>query len=79
MVQMSAIDPDGSNEAVTYMLTAGARDNFIINTTSGEITVAKGAGLDRDVSPKYKVSIYGNSHYRPISVKQIHGLASILF
>ncbi|KAK7083296.1 hypothetical protein SK128_010007 [Halocaridina rubra] len=53
ILQVSADDPDGDNEAVTYALTAGARDNFVMNATSGEITVAKGASLDRDITPSY--------------------------
>lgn len=57
VVQVSASDPDGADEALTYMLTAGARDNFIMNSTTGEITVAKGAGLDRDITPKYKLVV----------------------
>lgn len=56
MVQVSATDPDGPDEGVTFLLTAGARDNFIINSTSGEIKVAKGASLDRDISPQFEVS-----------------------
>lgn len=59
VVQVSANDPDGADEALTYMLTAGARDNFIMNSTTGEIAVAKGAGLDRDITPKYKVNNMG--------------------
>ncbi|XP_064094597.1 protocadherin Fat 1-like [Macrobrachium nipponense] len=57
VVEVSANDPDGPNEAVTYMLTAGARDNFVMNSTSGEITVAEGASLDRDVTPKYQLIV----------------------
>lgn len=57
VLQMSASDPDGPDEAVTYMLTAGARDNFVMNLTSGEITVASGASLDRDVTPRYQLTV----------------------
>lgn len=57
VAQVSATDPDGPDEGITFLLTAGARDNFIINTTSGEIQVAKGASLDRDVTPQFEVSV----------------------
>ncbi|XP_037778261.1 cadherin-23-like [Penaeus monodon] len=57
VLQMSASDPDGPDDAVTYMLTAGARDNFVMNLTSGEITVASGASLDRDVTPRYQLTV----------------------
>lgn len=57
VIQVSASDPDGLDEALTYVLMAGARDNFIMNGTTGEITVAQGATLDRDVTPKYQVVV----------------------
>lgn len=57
VAQVSATDPDGPDESITFLLTAGARDNFIINTTSGEIQVAKGASLDRDITPQFEVSV----------------------
>lgn len=57
VTQVSATDPDGPDEGITFLLTAGAQDNFIINTTSGEIQVAKGASLDRDVTPQFEVSV----------------------
>ncbi|XP_050735767.1 cadherin-23-like [Eriocheir sinensis] len=57
VAQVSATDPDGPDEGITFLLTAGAQDNFIINTTSGEIQVAKGASLDRDVTPQFEVVV----------------------
>lgn len=57
VIQVSANDPDGANEAIMYVLTAGAGDNFIMNSTSGEIAVAEGASLDRDVTPRYQLIV----------------------
>ena len=61
MLQVSATDPDGPDEDITFLLTAGARDNFIINSTTGEIKVAQGANLDRDISPQFEVSHMGEA------------------
>lgn len=66
MLQLTASDPDGPDEGLTYVLTAGARDNFIINSTSGEITVAQGSNLDRDRTPKFQVS----DQYRNVSTSE---------
>lgn len=57
VVQVSASDPDGADEGLTYVLMAGARDNFVMNDTTGEIKVAPGASLDRDLNPKYQVVV----------------------
>lgn len=61
VLQVSATDPDGPDEDITFLLTAGARDNFIINSTTGEIKVAQGANLDRDISPQFEVSHMGEA------------------
>ncbi|KAK8401064.1 hypothetical protein O3P69_002684 [Scylla paramamosain] len=57
LLQVSATDPDGPDDGITFLLTAGARDNFIINSTTGEIKVAQGASLDRDISPQFDVVV----------------------
>lgn len=57
VIQVVATDPDGSDEALVYLLTAGARDNFVINDTSGQVTVASGASLNRDLTPMYQLVV----------------------
>ncbi|KAK4297363.1 hypothetical protein Pmani_030214 [Petrolisthes manimaculis] len=57
VVHIEATDPDGEDDRLTYILTSGARDNFIINATTGTVTLATGAALDRDLTPMYQVVV----------------------
>ncbi|XP_037093788.1 cadherin-86C-like [Pollicipes pollicipes] len=52
VIQVSARDGDGSyqNSRVVYRIQHGAQDKFVINSTTGVITVAQGANLDPDFS-----------------------------
>ncbi|XP_049539119.1 cadherin-related family member 2 isoform X1 [Anopheles darlingi] len=51
VTQVSATDPDGLDELLTYKIV-GASDNFVIDDHSGLITVARDARLDRDTNPE---------------------------
>ena len=57
MVQVSANDPDGDDEALQYQLVSGARDSFVIDNKSGIITVSGGATLDRDKKDSFQVNL----------------------
>lgn len=59
IVTVSAIDSDRSNMygRVVYRIERGAQDKFVIDATSGVITVASGANLDRDVQTVYELKV----------------------
>ncbi|XP_053602394.1 cadherin-87A [Plodia interpunctella] len=53
-----ANDPDGLDDLLTYHIVSGSKDNFIINETTGLITVSNDANLDRDVNTdKYEIIV----------------------
>ena len=52
ILEITATDADGTNNAVTYSITAGDPDDlFFIDPNSGEIRVANGAVLNYDTDP----------------------------
>ncbi|KAF0295990.1 Protocadherin-16 [Amphibalanus amphitrite] len=63
VIQVSASDADGSrqNSRVVYRIQHGAQDKFVIDSTTGLITVAQGANLDPDLSrpraANYKLTV----------------------
>lgn len=59
VVTVSAVDIDRSNlyGRVVYRIERGAQDKFAIDATSGVITVAGGASLDRDVQSTYELKV----------------------
>lgn len=50
VLQVAALDLDGSspNNLVAYRIQSGARDKFVIDSTSGVVSIAPGATLDPD-------------------------------
>ncbi|XP_076056440.1 cadherin-87A-like [Oratosquilla oratoria] len=66
VIAVLATDPDGSDTAVKYSLTDGAKDNFVINGSTGVISVASEANLDRDANPDYKLMIVGVDSGAPV-------------
>ncbi|XP_047097698.1 cadherin-23 [Schistocerca piceifrons] len=46
--KVTATDPDGQDSLLKYFIAAGARDNFVIDNKTGEITVSPEAHLDLD-------------------------------
>ncbi|XP_058065906.1 cadherin EGF LAG seven-pass G-type receptor 3 [Anopheles bellator] len=51
VTRVSATDPDGLDDLLTYRIV-GASDNFVIDDHTGLITVARDARLDRDTNPE---------------------------
>ncbi|XP_071439918.1 cadherin-87A [Hetaerina americana] len=45
VITLSATDPDGPDSQLTYAIAGGARDNFVVDAASGEVTVAPEANL----------------------------------
>ena len=48
VVKVNAHDPDGPDPEVTYRIVSGARDNFVIDQQSGQISVAPGGIAERE-------------------------------
>ncbi|EFX90438.1 hypothetical protein DAPPUDRAFT_300008 [Daphnia pulex] len=50
ILQVQALDMDGSapNNVIAYRIQSGARDKFVIDSTTGVVSVALGATLDPD-------------------------------
>ena len=59
VVTVEASDADRSNlyGRVVYRIERGAQDKFAIDVTTGVITVASGASLDRDVQDSYQLKV----------------------
>ncbi|WAR25682.1 CAD23-like protein [Mya arenaria] len=55
-----AKDEDGTdrNSRIQYFIYSGAMDDFVVNTTTGEVTVQIGTKLlDRETMPQYNITI----------------------
>lgn len=62
-----ANDPDGRDNLLQYQIRSGAKDNFVINSSSGVITVSHDARLDLEASgDKYEVIVYAIDSGTPI-------------
>lgn len=46
VLQVSANDPDGADNLIKYSLDTGAKDNFVIDSKNGRISVSRDAVLD---------------------------------
>ncbi|OWA53062.1 Cadherin-23 [Hypsibius exemplaris] len=59
VVTVAAMDADRSNlyGRVVYRIERGAQDKFAIDATTGVITLASGANLDRDVQESYELKV----------------------
>ncbi|XP_051155276.1 cadherin-23-like isoform X2 [Leptopilina boulardi] len=59
VIRVVANDPDGRDSLLQYQIASGAKDNFVINSSSGIITVSPDARLDLETGgDKYKVIVY---------------------
>jgi hypothetical protein len=56
-----AIDPDITNNTITYGLTDSAEGRFAINAASGVVTVADGARLDRESAESHNITVRATS------------------
>ncbi|KAL4713625.1 hypothetical protein ACJJTC_017666 [Scirpophaga incertulas] len=62
-----ASDPDGLDDLLSYHIVSGAKDNFIINESTGLITVSTDANLDRDINAdKYEIIVSAVDSGTPI-------------
>ncbi|HVJ86991.1 MAG TPA: ELWxxDGT repeat protein, partial [Caulifigura sp.] len=60
-VTASAFDPDGTTNAVTYSLLSDAGGRFAIDTSTGVVTVAKSALLDREAAAEWSIVVRATS------------------
>ncbi|KAB7498891.1 Cadherin-23 [Armadillidium nasatum] len=57
VVTVKARDPDGSDSAIIYQMGSGGGDYFLLDEKTGEISVSKGAVLDRDVEQNFQLTV----------------------
>ncbi|KAF4531725.1 hypothetical protein B566_EDAN008938, partial [Ephemera danica] len=57
VIKLLATDPDGRDSDVMYRIVAGAKDNFVVNETSGQIVVAAGGLQSRERDEDYKILV----------------------
>ncbi|MEO0421607.1 MAG: cadherin domain-containing protein [Pseudomonadota bacterium] len=56
-VAVSAVDEDGSDNAVQYSLSENPNGAFAIDASSGVVTVADPAGIDFETSPSMQIEV----------------------
>ena len=56
-----AVDPDGTNNAITYSLDDSAGGRFAINASTGVVTVANGALLDYEAASSHQITVRATS------------------
>ncbi|XP_001607435.2 cadherin-23 [Nasonia vitripennis] len=67
VIRVTANDPDGRDNLLQYQIRSGAKDNFVINSGSGVITVSPDARLDLETGgDKYEVIVYAIDSGTPI-------------
>ncbi|XP_012288169.1 cadherin-87A [Orussus abietinus] len=67
VIRVVANDPDGRDNLLQYYIAAGAKDNFVINSSSGVITVSPDARLDLESGGnKYEVIVYAVDSGTPV-------------
>ncbi|XP_015601930.1 cadherin-23 [Cephus cinctus] len=67
VVRVVANDPDGRDSLLQYYIAAGAKDNFVIDSSSGIMTVSPDARLDLEAGgDKYEVIIYAVDSGTPV-------------
>ncbi|XP_046625369.1 cadherin-23 isoform X1 [Neodiprion virginianus] len=67
VVKVTANDPDGRDSLLQYYIASGAKDNFVINQSSGIITVSPDARLDMESGgDKYNVIVYAVDSGTPV-------------
>ncbi|XP_012262137.2 cadherin-23 isoform X2 [Athalia rosae] len=67
VVRVIANDPDGRDNLLQYFIASGAKDNFVINQSSGIITVSPDARLDLEAGgDRYDVVVYAVDSGTPV-------------
>ena len=56
-----AVDPDGSNNTITYTLSDDAGGRFTINASTGVVTVADGSLLDYETATSHTITVVATS------------------
>ncbi|MEQ1731420.1 MAG: VCBS domain-containing protein, partial [Vicinamibacterales bacterium] len=60
-IRISATDADATTNALTYALTDSAGGRFVIDPTSGIVTVAAGAVLDYETAAAHQITVAASS------------------
>lgn len=67
VIKVVANDPDGRDSLLQYYIASGAKDNFVIDSSSGIITVSPDARLDLEAGGnKYEVIVYAVDSGTPV-------------
>ncbi|XP_034183183.2 cadherin 74A [Osmia lignaria lignaria] len=67
VIRVVANDPDGRDSLLQYHIASGAKDNFVIDPSSGVITVSPDARLDLETGgDKYEVIVYAIDSGTPV-------------
>ncbi|XP_017756092.1 PREDICTED: cadherin-23 [Eufriesea mexicana] len=67
VIRVVANDPDGRDNLLQYHIASGAKDNFVIDSSSGVITVSPDARLDLETGgEKYEVIVYAIDSGTPV-------------
>ena len=67
VIRVMANDPDGRDNLLQYQIRSGAKDNFVINSSSGVITISPDANLDLETGgDRYDVIVYAIDSGTPI-------------
>ncbi|XP_015781899.1 cadherin-23 [Tetranychus urticae] len=79
VITVKATDPDGPDSKLRYSLIAGAKDNFIIDPSTGEVKVSSAANLDRDLYGKeYSLTVAVTDSGHPIPLTSTAQLTVIV-
>lgn len=67
ITRVMANDPDGSDSLLQYQIASGAKDNFVIDSSTGVISVSPDAQLDLESSGnEYKIIVHAVDSGLPI-------------
>lgn len=67
VIRVMANDPDGRDSLLQYQIASGAKDNFVINSSSGVITISPDARLDLESGgDKYEVIVHAIDSGAPV-------------
>ncbi|XP_076162482.1 cadherin 74A [Ptiloglossa arizonensis] len=67
VIRVVANDPDGRDNLLQYHIASGAKDNFVIDSSSGVITVSPDARLDLESGgDKYEVIVHAIDSGTPV-------------
>lgn len=65
--QVQATDPDGPDSEIRYSIANGAKDNFLVEPSTGEIYVGPEANLDRDIyGSHYTLTLHATDSSAPV-------------